>query len=373
VDSPEDISSKDNRDPLEEWLAEAAWPEPDQGSVERLREHWRCISRRRAGPGAWKLLAAAAAACVLLGVFAWQWRESLLSDESRLPEQTGPDLAASKQQPAESRDDGRETAHAAPEPPASPALVDRPKRSPVWRQKQLLEGAIARLAADPQADVEALCQPLLERKAQCEEQLLWLIPRLEGKQQVAAIGLLGRLGSRRSIPLLTEACCYQGTHAAAVRALARLGDPACLARQARAEKDPGLQEELLASLLARPDEQSLGVYLGFVCDRHTRESALRALTRVEEPPVGLLFGFLHSPQYGQRLAAARVLGCLDDPGVCQQLIAMVLGNVKRQEALVALLASSGEDASQFVAYARRDSALAAAVRAAQFQFCSAFQ
>jgi len=59
------------------------------------------------------------------------------------------------------------------------------------------------------------------------------------------------------------------------------------------------------------------------------------------------------------MAAATVLGRLDQPAVSRNLIAMVRRGMYRQEAMIALLSSSETTARQFLADAERDPMLSA--------------
>jgi hypothetical protein len=65
-----------------------------------------------------------------------------------------------------------------------------------------------------------------------------------------------------------------------------------------------------------------------------------------------------------------VLGRIDDPRIPERLIPLVLQNVCRQEALVALLASPRREAWEFLDLARRDPLLVASVHAAHYQFAN---
>jgi hypothetical protein len=79
---------------------------------------------------------------------------------------------------------------------------------------------------------------------------------------------------------------------------------------------------------------------------------------------------LDHPVMANRMAAARVLGRIDGEETSERLIAMVLDDFNRREALLALVASTGEEAAAFLARAEQDISLAAAVHAAEQQFRS---
>jgi rRNA processing protein Krr1/Pno1 len=73
------------------------------------------------------------------------------------------------------------------------------------------------------------------------------------------------------------------------------------------------------------------------------------------------------------MAAARVLGGLNEPEVSRRLIEMVLRGAYRQEALVALLSSSEDSARRFLENAEREVSLAATLWNAKRQFQNSSQ
>lgn len=236
-------------------------------------------------------------------------------------------------------------------------VAEHPRASP-----DLLDAVLERVGTAQDMDLGEAAKPLFAARSEYEELLVEEIRRSHGPRQLAAIGLLGRIGTPRSVPVLGSLAARPETHAAAVRALARLADSDVLGQLAAGEADETLRQELLAELVARGDSRSVAIYLRFVQERQTSRSALAALDRVAEPPVPLLFEFLESPQQPQRLAAAVALGRIDGPEVSRRLIDMVLSDFPCREALVALVASSGPEPSRFVSQARSDPLLAGSVR-----------
>jgi hypothetical protein len=134
------------------------------------------------------------------------------------------------------------------------------------------------------------------------------------------------------------------------------------------EDDTGLQQERLSALLARGDLRSVNIFLDRVEDPKTAAAALDCLARAPNPPVYTLLGCLHDSRAGRRMAAARALGRLNQPAVSRELIAMAIRGVHRQEAMIALLASSEPTAQQFLAAAARNPNFSAALWNAQRQF-----
>jgi len=231
----------------------------------------------------------------------------------------------------------------------------------------LLEVAIQRVASAEDVDLAEVAKPLVAARSEYEERLVQELRRSHGPRRLAAIALLGQIGTARSVPGLGRLTADPETHAAAVRALARLAEPETVGQLAAGEADEALRQELLAELVARGDVRSVAIYLRFVQQRSTSRSALAALDRVAEPPVSRLFEFLRSPQQTQRLAAAVALGQIDGPEVSRRLIDMVLSDVPCRAALVALVASSGPEPSRFVSQARADPLLAGSVRSIEYR------
>ena len=180
----------------------------------------------------------------------------------------------------------------------------------------------------------------------------------------AAIAL-SRIGTPRSLNVLVDLTRDPLTHAAAVSGLCRLGRAVDLASLATVEADSKLRRKLLATLLERQTEESVGLLLDFVRSPGFRADALAAAETVEQPPVDLLVGFLESPQKSTRLAAAQALGRLPDVDLPERLSGSALGGIGRQEALVALLLSPNAQAASFLNQARQDLYLVASVHAAE--------
>jgi hypothetical protein len=236
--------------------------------------------------------------------------------------------------------------------------------------EQLVAEAIAHLVANPTADPSTAAAPLVPQRATSEPRLATIAQRSRGEEQLAAIGLLGIVGTRRCVPILLELSQRAAVHDAAVRSLAALADAALIGRLAAAEQNSPLRQHLLATLLKRGDAASVAVFLSFVEGDAKDPLASQVATEVSPVPLETLLGFLHAPQPSQRMAAARVLGQIDDPRIPARLIQMVLENVYRQEALLALLASPRREASDFLALARRDPLLVASVQAAHYRFAN---
>lgn len=381
----------DRHDPLDRLLADASWREPAPGGVQRLQERWRALStvrtpKSRLTPTATGI---AIAACLLGAMLVlWLLPRPVVDRDQDIP---GADIARSDPiaLPEVQRPD--RVVEDPPEPDAPVLAANEPRRpvrsrpptaletvafysmtrvghaSSEANHQEMLDEAIGRYVSDPQADLDELSAPLMAARSQCLQELVWRIAHSSGAKRAAAIELLGRLGDRGSLPLLIQLVRSKETHSPAVQALVRLADSDMLGQLASIEEDVRLKQEILAALLARQDRRSMAVYLNSVCTRATSEAALAALVETSKPPVGLLFEFFDSPQQKQRYAAAVALGRLGDPEIPRRLIRMVAADVRRREALTALVASSDRAAVSFVTLAQRDSALAGPVHEARYR------
>jgi hypothetical protein len=129
---------------------------------------------------------------------------------------------------------------------------------------------------------------------------------------------------------------------------------------------------MLLALLAHDDVESVGLYLDRVADLRTSEAALDCMAADPNPPLEALFQFLRGPQEGRRMAAATVLGRMDNPEISRKLIAMVSRGSYRREAMIALLSSTETTARQYLAGAERDQMLSATLWNAKRQFQNSF-
>jgi hypothetical protein len=238
-----------------------------------------------------------------------------------------------------------------------------PRSKPADPVDAVIEGVLA----DPDVDVSASAASLAADREQNESRLLHRLASAGVKEQLAIVRLLAHIGSSRSVPALLMLTQSPETHAAAIHTLATLADETTLAALARTEREPSLQQQLIGQLLSRSSPDAVALFLDLFASAQTRNAALAVLDDQPSPPVDLLFAALNNGDTAQRLSAAVVLGRIDGPRVTERLVAQVLRHVNRQEAFVALLASSGAEAQQFVSAARRDQYLIAAVYSAQLE------
>jgi hypothetical protein len=309
----------EQHDALDRLLIAAGWNEPTPEAVVRLRGQWRSLMVRRLRRRRQRWFAAATAATILVAVGV-----TCISYYARI-ENDGVPL------PGTSSADGN--------PPASTACkqamahhVNRPHPSPLPKGEGTGRKARPRTSRPPNA------YELVVRAA---------YRRTRVAQRCGEASESGG-DTEPSKPLV-----------------------ACVEQPAKSENDQTVQQEL-AALLARGDAASIDQFLDRAADPRTADAALDSLSHVSDPPIQALLQSLHAPRPDRRLAAARVLGRLNQPAVSCELIAMARRGVHRQEAFIALLSSSEPSAQQFVTAAARDVNLAAALWNAQRQANTSF-
>jgi hypothetical protein len=127
-----------------------------------------------------------------------------------------------------------------------------------------------------------------------------------------------------------------------------------------------------ALLLAQNNPASIGKFLELVQDPSTRDSALDALRKADQPPVDLLLAEMNAPLISRRYDAARALGCLCHGPTFAALQQRVEQNVDRREAMIALLYCPNPAAKEYLGQLRTQPVLAATLKSVQSQIQTIF-
>ncbi|MEX0677839.1 MAG: HEAT repeat domain-containing protein [Pirellulales bacterium] len=373
-------------DEVDRLLRQARWPKTRGDQAARLGDFWRRIRvARRRSRFVYGGLAMAASVLLVAGILAWPGLGTLSepkvsrTNDSRPQPRPAPYPSPPAAHPETPRS----------QPPADGAVASRdpnlyervillktaPKPARDYaaakaaNRDALVDELIDALAADAHADVDDRLARLPGDLSRCER-LLWKMVRAgSAERRLGAARLLARIGTPRSLPLLTELASDPATHEAAVVGLGRLAGDANLARLAAVEPDVRLRRQLLETLLARQSPEAVGLFLGFVNEPRSRSDALAVLAEVKNPPADALLAYLESPQHTLRLSAALALSRVSDPAVVERLCESVWG-IGRQEALIALLLSRSEKATGCLNEARGNLYLVASVQAAEQQLHS---
>jgi hypothetical protein len=386
---------------LDRLLGQAQWPQPRFEQMARLRDRWRAMVRRRQRRRRYGSLAVAASMLIAFGILIGrnsitEVRVPTITDRAATtsamkettPEAAPPQTAAappgraisnaatvkSDPQLTASRDpndyerliltqafsSGRRRGRVEPKLPTPDSTLD-----------QLLAAEALNDLGPKASDNLALLMERVQNDAPRYESLLWeIIAREQGDRRSNAVRLLARIGTARSLPLLVGLTNARATHEAAIFGVGRLASNGELARLASADPDLTTRRTLMTMLLERRGAEAIALYLDLVGRKQTQSEALDALSRMADPPLDVLFGFLESPRKSSRLAAAQALAQLPGPEVANRLGEFVFRDIGRQEAMVALLLSRSEQADRFLERARHDLYLVAAVHAAEYQIHS---
>jgi hypothetical protein len=132
------------------------------------------------------------------------------------------------------------------------------------------------------------------------------------------------------------------------------------ARDDRAKLDA--RRESLVQLVTRDSPRGSRICCELAADASTRSLVLSAIDAVQKPPVEQFIELLSDSRVEMRLAAARILGHIDGPDLTHRLASMAQQNENRREAMMALVASRGPEAKQFVREASKAGALAGVTR-----------
>jgi hypothetical protein len=311
-------------DELDRLLGQARWPEPSVDTLRRLRSEWSALTERSSGRRRlrWALLAAAGIVAAA-GVAFWA-----AGQRTRVGPQ--PVATAIARHSSTSGKLLREFRPLTPGP--SPASGEGSNET----------------APEPKRP-----SAVRSRAPNTYEQMVAARYRLQCRRlSVAATQVASEPNTAATV---AEAIPHESPHG-----------PSAAGRGPGIDRpqDTRLRREIQV-LLARKNRAAVQTFLEHVADIRTSAVALSCLDTAPEPPAEMFLKFLHSRSASQRVAAALALGRLNQPAISRQLIATVLRGSCRQEALMALLASSEPSAQQFVMAAARDPLLSATLYSAQ--------
>lgn len=215
-----------------------------------------------------------------------------------------------------------------------------------------VDGMVARLSADPNADVQRVWGEAGLDGRNAEAMLLRKLSRSNDDDERAIARLLAVCGTRRAVPALLELGrrdAFRDDVLAAVEAIVgldRLADVAVLA------SDEPVRLAILRRLFTADSESALRGYLSLAADKLTRNEALAVARDSPAPPIDELLALVDDDEKEVRLTAAIVLSTVNGPEVTRSLIARVTAQpADSTEAWIALVGCRGELAEEFFAYA----------------------
>lgn len=378
-----------NNDALDELLRSARWSEASPQQVENLEQRWRQVRRRQRFVERARFAGAAFTLFVLVGG-AIVWRTSLIEAP------TAATAIAISDAPREAIVDRTPVSDVAesdlPTAPLAAREANAYELAVVRRHQQKLAAeksrreerttaelatdvvkeAVARLVANPDEDLAKAAKELRKSQLDAEKRLLELVEKTRGTRQRVALRLLAVLATRDSLAVLVHHSRQARSADEVFAAIERLCEPQELAELAYRANTSTQRQAWIAAILRREAAENTPVYLALLRHPVTAEDAIAALAKAENAPIEGLFAALGSSDADERLAAARALAVRNDPAVSRRLARIVLNNNARREALVALLMSRDEVASEFLTYARTDLRLWPSVQAVSAQLASGY-
>ncbi len=359
---------------LDEILDAAKWPEAGHDRLGRLEQRWDQLRRRQR-----VVVGSAIAASFLLplavaiGFLALrtpahrvEQRDTVQAVPARPvsqePLHEGPVAKVEKPQPKETQ-----RVRAANTYERTMLLLHRARMAKARRaEKTEAENpfvvAIAAVDSRPE-DAAAVARRLAETYPDGEARLLALLQMTQGSKREAVIRLLAPLATRRSLAVLLESCRQGGYSVDAAEAVLRLCTATELAALARDEADSNLARTWMAALAGRESPDAARQFLALVEDPIHSITALSTCSSASRQAVEVWFAALSSRRVATRMAAARALGALNDPGVSARLARLAINGTTGPEAMAGLLTSTDEVAEEFRRFARDDVRLWPTLRA----------
>jgi hypothetical protein len=378
---------------LDDLVRRAVRVDVDPLALDRLAEHWDRQWNRRSWARTWFPLAAAA--CVLLAtgivllIVLRQGRGPVVTTQGP---QNGAVPHESNAEASQSRNSPRLASDRAGPPRKHQPLAPRARedRAEVTPYEQLV--MVVAMRDSPSADVrqarsvrreiiqhlsdlkrvdaetaEQMAADLNAPLADLERELGQLCTFLRGPRRQKAVELFGKIASRESLDVLLRLWIQPAHQDQVAPAVARLAEPAVLAK-CYLQAETSASRQVLAAALAQQLAAGDAGLLIELLNRAPRSAELvAALRSAEASIVDALFAELDAESRPARYAAARALAALDRSDVTRRLIERVAAGVQRQEALFALAASDEPAAVHFVSQASRNAVLATALQSALVQ------
>jgi hypothetical protein len=320
----------DVNDPLDELLAQARWHGPTGESTQRLVARWEGLRRP---PRVWVWRATAVAAVIVVSL-------ALISVMVRRDSKPVDVVVMT---------------------PVAPEL---PGRAPTVREIILMHHLPAHRKVTTQPSAARRVMPPVKQAMDDEGTLARAIVNGDGRVSDLVARRFCEVATARSLPLVLKLSRDAELRDVTIDALARLADASQLAALTRQFDSAEHRRKLIAAMLNRELSQALPLYLELVSDSQTRVDALAAVEGLKDPPVDALLATLQGPRADLRVAAAWTLGRINGPVVTRRLIEMIEAGENRREAFIALAASRGSEAKEYLRQAATSSEFASLARSA---------
>ncbi len=226
---------------------------------------------------------------------------------------------------------------------------------------------LQQLAVVSRSQTREIAKPLLNRQYQYESILLENLPRMEATWQLASIRLLSVIGRERSFPFLLQFMKNPALRSESLQALSVIAPAGELSQLISNLGNDQEKKLVLRELLSRNSPASLKYYFQQVKNKEVRKVALAVLPDVENVNYEWFFQLLNSPLYEDQINAAFVLGRSDNTEVISRLLNIVSQQNHSRSAIVAILVSDHEKATQFLEAAIRYPVLSSEIHSAKTQ------
>ena len=341
-------SSHPEPDPLDDFLAQASWPEPSRDSTERLAARWNELSRRRIIPWRTLLPIAAAAAGLLVALGAAIVLTKSAFDRASRSVTIATPPTAPHSLPA-----------ALPIPPEATTPVGREPSPAEWVLIRAADRRAAAAPSRPPAPVVPARSSNETTAAARGARLAAFIAAADGQVDRATAKEFCATATPADLPLVLKLSRQPAVRDETVGALCRLADAAQLSQLARADWPSPQRRRFIAALVQRKSPDALQRYLDLVNEPACRADALAAMRSIADPPVDQLLPQLCGLRADLRVAAAAALAQVDRPAVTRRLIALAAADGPcRGNAFLALATSRDDDARRFVQRAAASDELA---------------
>ena len=361
-------SRPDERDPLDELLARAKWPEPTPLQLARLESDWNrarpAVRRAKAWGRLWAGVACAAAVLVL-SFAVWKLIPATPGPVDATPVVVD-DGTQSPVPPLESSLVKREGVQSRPPTQMELAVLEAAeaaaRQERCFRETDPLEQAVTRLLEDPEASVSELVATsddvgTVARRA-VEE-----LPDSRGPRRIALARLLVGIGPPDALPALLGLWTDPTTRDIVQPTVVRLADVPTLGSLIEAEQSFDARVRLLVEIGTRPEQDAQALLIEAATVPFTRPAALAA-ARQGVPPAELLFRALAHPRAEVRVAAALLLGEHSGSNVTAKLVALARESPNRSEPWIALLQRNDAESRRILEEARQYPQIMASVNTA---------
>ncbi len=383
---------------LDKLIRESLRQEEDPLCVGRLEGHWRVQSRQHACRRlAWRAVPLVSAA-LLASIFFFFPRQELPKDTvtgGKSPELSSPYIPASH---GVTVPDPAAPSWQAHSEPITPELVvpaenlsaGRPptacerilflaatriqEPSASLSTTEVVECLIDRLAAEPAADVRAICKSVgLDAKSygreEVEKLLLEKLADAEVERQRAILRLFAVYGTERALAQIVAISRDESIRGVSFNTIEAMVGVQRWGEVVRMTPDEEVRHEMMQRLLTIETQPALVAYLKLVRDETLRDEALVAGAEMPKLPVDGFIALLNHRDESIRLAAAVVLGRLNR---CEMTTALIK-RIQQQpsdskEAWFALFACQCDAADSFLVHATRSPQLLGQFNNARLQW-----